>query len=105
MRSRQSLDEMQSFFRIGQPAVASAHPPGTSVGIAVGHNWANQQATAKSFELIARHVVPHFQGQARSTLDAAERARAARPELAGLHAKAVEAAGEHYAKDRGERAH
>jgi limonene 1,2-monooxygenase len=71
----------------------------------LGHNWANQQATAKGFELIARHVMPHFQGQARSTLDAAERARAARPELAGLHAKAVEAAGERYAKERGERAH
>ena len=71
----------------------------------LGHNWANQQATAKSFELIARHVMPQFQGQARSTLDAAERARAARPELAGLHAKAVEAAGERYAKERGERAH
>ena len=71
----------------------------------LGHNWANPQATAKSFELIARHVMPHFQGQAQSTLDAAERARAARPELAGLHAKAVEAAGEHYAKERGARTH
>jgi hypothetical protein len=46
-----------------------------------------------------------FQGQARPTLDAAERARAARPELAGLQAKAVEAAGERYAKERRERAH
>jgi limonene 1,2-monooxygenase len=71
----------------------------------LGHNWANPQATAKSFELIARHVMPHFQGQAQSTLDAAERARAARPELAGLHAKAVEAAGERYARERGARAH
>ena len=71
----------------------------------LGHNWANPQATAKSFELIARHVMPHFQGQARSTLDAAERARNARPELAGLHAKAVEAAGERYAKERGARTH
>jgi limonene 1,2-monooxygenase len=69
----------------------------------LGHNWANPQATAKSFELIARHVMPHFQGQAQSTLDSAERARAARPELAGLHAKAVEAAGERYAKERGAR--
>src|SRR6266446_3776085 len=71
----------------------------------LGHNWANPQATAKSFELIARHVMPHFQGQAQSTLDSAERARAARPELAGLHAKAVEAAGERYAKERGARTH
>ena len=71
----------------------------------LGHNWANPQATAKSFELIARHVMPHFQGQAQSTLDSAERARAARPELAGLHAKAVEAAGERYAKERDARTH
>ena len=71
----------------------------------LGHNWANPQATAKSFELIARHVMPYFQGQAQSTLDSAERARAARPELAGLHAKAVEAAGERYAKERGARTH
>ena len=41
----------------------------------LGHNWANPQATAKSFELIARHVMPHFQGQAQSTLDSAERFR------------------------------
>jgi limonene 1,2-monooxygenase len=60
----------------------------------LGHNWANPQATAKSFELIARHVMPHL-----------ERARAARPELVGLHAKAVEAAGERYAKERGARTH
>src|SRR5260370_10782159 len=71
----------------------------------LGHNWANPQATAKSFELIARHVMPHFQGQAQSTLDSAKSARAARPELAGLHAKAVEAAGEPYAKERGSRTH
>jgi len=49
--------------------------------------------------------MPHFQGQAQPTLDSAERARAARPELAGLHAKAVEAAGERYAKERGARTH
>jgi limonene 1,2-monooxygenase len=71
----------------------------------LAHNWANQQATAKSFELIARHVMPCFQGQARSTLNAAERASAARPELASLHAKALEAAGERYARERSERGH
>src|SRR5258707_14394460 len=71
----------------------------------LGHNWANPQATAKSFELIAPHVMPHFQGQAQSTLDSAERAHAARPELAGLHAKAVEAAGGRYAQGRGAGTH
>ncbi|MEI7592602.1 MAG: LLM class flavin-dependent oxidoreductase [Actinomycetes bacterium] len=29
------------------------------------HEWADQAATHKSFELIAKHVLPHFQGSAR----------------------------------------
>jgi limonene 1,2-monooxygenase len=57
----------------------------------LAHEWANPEATRRSYELIARHVMPLFQGQARSTLDAAERARAARPALAEQHAKAVAA--------------
>ena len=69
----------------------------------LAHNWANPPATARSYELIARHVMPVFQGHAQATLDAAERARAARPELAAVHAKAVEAAGERYAKERAAR--
>lgn len=28
----------------------------------LAHDWANSQATAESFELIARYVMPHFQG-------------------------------------------
>ena len=44
----------------------------------LGHNWANPQATAKSFELTARHVMPHFQGQAQSTLQFTEPAPAPR---------------------------
>jgi limonene 1,2-monooxygenase len=69
----------------------------------LAHNWANPLATARSYELIARHVMPVFQGHAQATLGAAERARAARPELAAVHAKAVEAAGERYAKERAAR--
>ena len=65
----------------------------------LGHNWANPAATLRSYELIARHVMPRFQGQAHPTLDAAERARAARPELADVHAKAVETARERYAAE------
>ena len=65
----------------------------------LGHNWANPAATLRSYELIARHVMPRFQGQAHPTLAAAERARAARPELADVHAKAVETARERYAAE------
>src|SRR5258708_14350735 len=45
----------------------------------LGHNWANPQATPKNFELIPRHGMPHFPGQAPSTPDSREPARDARP--------------------------
>lgn len=66
----------------------------------LAHNWANPQATLRSYELVARHVMPQFQGQAHPTLDAARRAAAARPELAAIHMKAVEAAIQRYADER-----
>ncbi|MBM3340334.1 MAG: LLM class flavin-dependent oxidoreductase [Betaproteobacteria bacterium] len=57
----------------------------------LAHNWANFDATRKSYELIARHVFPQWQGQG-ATIGAAARARASRPALAEVHSKAVEAA-------------
>jgi limonene 1,2-monooxygenase len=69
----------------------------------LAHNWANFDATRRSYELIARHVFPHFQGQHQSTMQAAERARAARPALADVHMKAVEAAGQKFAAEVAQR--
>jgi hypothetical protein len=43
---------------------------------------ANPQATLRSYELIAREVMPKFQGHAQATLDAARRAKEAREGLA-----------------------
>jgi limonene 1,2-monooxygenase len=40
----------------------------------MGHDWATPEATIRSAQLFAEEVFPHFQGQARPTLDAAERA-------------------------------
>ena len=65
----------------------------------MAHNWANPQATLRSYELIARHVMPQFQGPAQATLAAAERATAARPALAETHAAAVETARQRYAAE------
>jgi limonene 1,2-monooxygenase len=65
----------------------------------LAHNWANFDATRKSYDLIARHVFPHFQGQYQSTMDAAAKARAARPALAEVHAKAVEVATAKFAEE------
>jgi limonene 1,2-monooxygenase len=65
----------------------------------LAHNWANFDATRKSYDLIARHVFPHFQGQHASTMAATERARASRPALADVHQKAVDAAGQRFADE------
>ncbi len=44
----------------------------------LAHEWANPEATKRSYELIAQHVMPHFQGgqvtHAQATLDAKQRA-------------------------------
>ena len=57
----------------------------------LAHEWANPLATRRSYELMAQEVLPRFQGQAQTTLDAAQRAREARPALAADAMKAVEA--------------
>ena len=69
----------------------------------LAHNWANPQATLKSYELIARHVMPIFQGQATPTIQAAQRATAARPELSAVHATAVATATQRYADEKAAR--
>jgi limonene 1,2-monooxygenase len=71
----------------------------------LAHNWANFEATKRSYELIAREVFPIFQGQGYSTNQAAERAAAARPELAAIHTKAVEAAQQRYEAEKAKRMH
>lgn len=55
----------------------------------LAHDWANPEATHRSYEIIARSVMPHFQGQSFSTLNAKERARAGREHLAERNMQAV----------------
>ncbi len=55
----------------------------------MGHEWANPAATKRSAELFAAEVMPHFQGQAQPTLDAANRAGQARESLAQSQLDAV----------------
>jgi limonene 1,2-monooxygenase len=56
----------------------------------MGHEWANPAATKRSAELFAAEVMPHFQGQAQPTLDAAARASQVRDGLAQTQLQAVE---------------
>ncbi|MCV6584746.1 MAG: LLM class flavin-dependent oxidoreductase [Marinibacterium sp.] len=70
----------------------------------LAHNWADPAATLKSYELIARDVMPHFQGHHMATMGAAARAEKLRPDLADQHAKAVEAMQARYADEVAARA-
>ncbi|GAA4674083.1 LLM class flavin-dependent oxidoreductase [Gordonia humi] len=54
------------------------------------HDWANPQATRRSFELFAQDVIPYFQGQAQPMIDAANRAEAVREGQAEAHASALD---------------
>ena len=56
----------------------------------MGHEWANPAATKRSAELFAAEVMPHFQGQAQPTLDAAARAGQVRDDLAQQQLQAIE---------------
>jgi hypothetical protein len=59
--------------------------------------WARPDATARSYELFARHVMPRFQAAADRLRAAAEHARSRRLELDRRHAAAILAATERHA--------
>jgi limonene 1,2-monooxygenase len=69
---------------------------GFGVFLMLAHNWANPTATLRSYELIAREVMPRFQGHAKASLVADRRARELRADLAAAHAQAVEEARARY---------
>ena len=109
-----NLDEMVDFVNgglgvVGTPEMAvkqiqelvDQSDGGFGAYLTLAHNWANPQMTKKSYELFARHVMPHFQGQVSSTVGAAERARESRPGLAEKQLAAVEQATEAYEQEKG----
>ena len=65
----------------------------------LGHEWANPEATRRSWELIAQRVAPRFQGQAQATLDAAARAGKARSTYTEQQHAAVAHMTEKYEKE------
>ena len=69
----------------------------------LAHEWANPQATRRSYELIAQHVLPRFQGQAQATLDAKARATQSRSGHAEQQVAAVAHMTEKYQKELAER--
>jgi hypothetical protein len=91
-------DRVHQRLRIGTPDACAAQIErlwqqsngGFGAYLLLAHNWANPSATLRSYEPIAREVMPGFQGHAQATLDAARRAQALRDELAAAQSQAVE---------------
>lgn len=77
---------------------------GFGVYLTLAHNWAPLEATKRSHELVARGVFPLFQGYAALTMAAGLRAQKVRPELAAVHAEAVESARTRYGTEAAGRA-
>jgi len=107
------IDEMIDFVNgglgvIGTPEQAVAQIEelveqsngGFGAYLTLSHNWATPEATKRSYELFARHVMPRFQGGVDSLIGAAERARANRPEMADKQMQAVEQATARYEAER-----
>ncbi|OLT12179.1 monooxygenase [Pseudonocardia sp. CNS-139] len=69
----------------------------------LAHEWANPAATRRSYELVAQHVMPRFQGQAQPTLDAKARATGTRAGHAEQQLAAVAHMTEKYQKELAER--
>jgi limonene 1,2-monooxygenase len=70
----------------------------------LAHEWANPAATRRSFELIAQHVMPEFQGQSWSTRAAKQRATDTRTGHAEQQNQAVAHMTEKYQKELADKA-
>ena len=65
-----------------------------------GHDWAQRDATLRSYEMLARHVFPAFQSSTARMIEAQRSAQEQRPELAVQSADARKKAADDYAAER-----
>jgi limonene 1,2-monooxygenase len=65
----------------------------------LAHEWANPEATRRSYELIAQHVMPIFQGHAQPTIDARARAKTTHAAMAQTQNDAVAHMTEKYERE------
>jgi limonene 1,2-monooxygenase len=69
----------------------------------LGHEWANPDATKRSWELISQHVMPHFQGgeisHAQQSLDRAQYAGGKREDYAAQQMQAIATMTERYQQE------
>ena len=65
----------------------------------MAHNWADFDQTMRSYELIARYVMPQFQGQADQQAEAYRWAMAKKPELVARRQAGIDRAIENHAAE------
>jgi len=66
-----------------------------------GHEWAGPDATRRSYDLLARHVIPQFQGSLEGLDASGDIARAKAAALHQERIKGVEGAREKHARESG----
>lgn len=81
---------------IGTPEMAAAQierlidqSGGFGTYLFMAHEWADRQATLRSYELFAREVMPRFQGSAGAAVESRDWATANRPEFIGAAVNAI----------------
>jgi limonene 1,2-monooxygenase len=85
---------------IAQVARLEKQSGGFGSYLLIHHEWARHQATLRSYELFADHVMPRFQGSADRLLAAETYARSRWDELDGRQGAAITAATERHAQER-----
>jgi limonene 1,2-monooxygenase len=65
------------------------HSGGFGGFLLLGHDWADREATLRSYRLFAREVIPHFKGRLGAPRDSHDWAAAKRDELFGRAGQAI----------------
>jgi limonene 1,2-monooxygenase len=85
---------------IAQIERLAAQSGGFGAFLTMGHEWADTAATRRSYELLARYVMPRFQGSAEGTVRSRDWAAENRPEFIGQATTAVINAMQQHAEEQ-----
>jgi len=69
---------------------------GFGMVLLMAHDWADPEATARSYELFARHVIPHFQDRSEGRRVSYDFAKAHRPNFVATAREGLDDANRHY---------
>jgi len=85
---------------IKQVARLRTQSKGFGTFLVMGHEWADTEATRHSYELLARYVIPEFQGTSRTLTASRDWAAENRPEFIGAAGGAVMSAIQKHQEER-----